>query len=1402
VTSQDLRAPAAVPVVGIGASAGGIEALQRFFAAVPEDLGLAYVVILHLAPDHESELPGILRRHTRMPVSQVGDHDEIELAANHVYVIAPNRKLEITDGAVSASAFEAPRGQWSAIDVFFRSLARSHGDGFAVVLSGSGADGASGARAIKEAGGVVLVQEPTEAAHDGMPRAVIATGAADVVLPVQELVKSLAELARCKPQVSQLLRPFGEEPRIEEDDNVALSRVLELLKQRTGHDFSKYKQTTVARRLVRRMQLSQCARIDDYLTYLRENADESRKLLADLLITVTTFFRDPEAWTALAETVIGPLVERVGSEQQLRAWVAGCATGEEAYTLAILFEEESARRQIRSNFTIFASDIDPDALAVARDGVFPRAIASDLSDARLERFFTAEDDHYRIAPEIRERVVFASHSLLRDPPFSRLHLVSCRNLLIYLDRELQAQVTSVFRYSCRNDGYLILGPAESVDSDLFVPIDKKHSIFAVAQLADGARPPLPDILTAAHGRRHSHELERRPNGRQSSAEAHVDALEAVAPPSLIVDEHYNVLHLSAQAARFLQQGAGPLARRLTDLVRAELRDELHARLHRAFERSEPELSRFIDVTFDGTPHRVAVLVQRRPCKQGMPPQALVTFLDGGVVRHEAGSSEETTTGLVSSLREELRRSERRAERMHDDHILTNEDLRAANEELQSINEEYRSTTEELETSKEELHSLNEELQTLNHELKAKLEEVSHARADVENVIAATEVGILFLDRNLCIKRFTPRIGEYFSIKARDHDRPIGDVTHSLDYMTLEADARRVLAEGKTIEREATSREGRWFMVRLAPYKVGQITALEGVVITFVDVTALKRAESALRRSESQLANELKMLRRLHDMTLVAATASKLQVALDEILQTAIELHGADFGNIQLLDRDRQKLRILSQRGLGEAFLKAFESVGPEEESACARAFRSRSTCRIEDVFRDPKYAPYREIASGAGYRSVQAIPLIDRNEVLVGVLSTHFRDVHAFSDRDRQLGDLLARQAADLIARRTQQEDLARLNAELSQANDELAAQARNKEGFLAVLGHELRNPMAAISNSLELVTPGDGRTERAVGIMRRQSQHMIRLVNDLLDVTRINHGKLELERAVIDAAQCVRDAAESIRSLVGAKGLELSLDIPSEPVPVNADPARIAQVLDNLLRNAVGYTEHGRITVTLRKQEGHASFSVCDTGMGVDPAIAERLFDPFNQTELGRRAGGLGLGLALVKRLVEMHGGVVSLHSEGPGHGSEFSFTLPLAESMPAVWTGATSTKLRARRILVVDDQADNAEMFAALLESLGQDVRAAYGARAALEIAREYRPEIAFLDLSMPEIGGRELARLLRRDFPTDELTLIALTGFAKDHPDARDSEFARHVLKPATMAAVVELLASLDMSPRPQG
>ena len=841
-------------IVTIGASAGGVQALQNFFTALPEPTGAAFVVVVHLDPQHRSEMAHIIAARTRMPVVQVGTRER--LLGDHVYVIPPDRRLQLVDHEISALEFDEPRGQRSPIDLFFRSVAERLGDGFAVILSGSGSDGAIGVRAVKEAGGIILVQDPNEAEYASMPRSAIATGCADFVLPVRDLAKRLVDLIRVKESVSV--------PNIRNFDEELLRRIIAHLRVRTGHDFSKYKRSTVLRRIARRMQVTRADDLKEYYDVMRDNPDEAQALLGDLLISVTTFFRDSAAFESVARNVIPEFFRDTAADEIVRVWVSGCATGEEAYSLAILVLEEASRHPVRPQIQIFGSDLDARALASAREGRFPIAIEADVSEERLRRFFVREGDHYRVRQEVRDIILFAVHDLLKDPPFSHVDLISCRNVLIYLDRELQEQVCTTFDYALNPGGFLFLGASETADypPGPFRCVNRAARIYQSTAVAGEKPRLLPRLLGPIRVREQAIQVGRAMSPTMALGEAvmHRRAIEQVAPPSVLVDEAHRVVHLSENAGRFLLPSGGPLSGDAVDLVRPELRFELRSALNRVFEQREATLSLPILVHFNGSPHRVHLLV--KPVREDGAValrSAVVLFIEGEAVDANVASlNREATDQTVRRLSQELELTQARLRTVREESEAANEELRAANEELQSINEEYRSTSEELETSKEELQSINEELQTVNSELKLKLEAISRAHGDLQNLVAATDIGTLFLDAGLRIKRFTDRVTELFSITQTDEGRPITDFAHQLEYNDLIKDARCVLVDLAPIRREVRSRNGRWFDIRLRPYRTVD-NKIDGVVITFVDISERHQVEDALRESERRLAQEKRLV---------------------------------------------------------------------------------------------------------------------------------------------------------------------------------------------------------------------------------------------------------------------------------------------------------------------------------------------------------------------------------------------------------------------------------------------------------------------------------------------------------------------------------------------------------------
>jgi two-component system, chemotaxis family, CheB/CheR fusion protein len=611
------------------------------------------------------------------------------------------------------------------------------------------------------------------------------------------------------------------------------------------------------------MQATRTENLSEYYEVLRESADEAQALLSDLLISVTTFFRDHDAFEALTTQVVPGLFDGRELDAIIRVWVSGCATGEEAYSIAMLLQEEAVKHELRPSIQMFGSDLDARGLAVAREGRYPASIEADVNEDRLRRFFIRDGEGYRVRQELRDTILFAVHDLLKDPPFSHVDLISCRNVLIYLDRDLQDQVCSTFHYALNPGGFLMLGASETAENPpgLFRPIDRSARIYkSVVQTGDKPRL-LPRLLgpvtirdqTAIVGRHVS------PSVALSEAALHRRVLEKVAPPSILVDDMHRVIHLSENAGRYLQPSGGSLSGDVVDLSRPELRFELRSALHRFFEQRQPTLSLPIMVQFNGAPHRVH-LQTAGVTDATETPRALVMFIEGEAVDETVSSAEteQATNEVVRRLRQELELTQSRLRTVREESDAANEELRAANEELQSINEEYRSTSEELETSKEELQSINEELQTVNTELKLKLEAISRANSDLQNLLAATDFGTLFLDSGLRIKRFTDRATDLFSITSSDEGRPISDFSHQLEYDDLISDCRKVLSDLAPIRREIHSRRNLWYDMRMRPYRTAD-NKIDGIVITFVDVTERRHMEEVLRESEHQLRRQKRLV---------------------------------------------------------------------------------------------------------------------------------------------------------------------------------------------------------------------------------------------------------------------------------------------------------------------------------------------------------------------------------------------------------------------------------------------------------------------------------------------------------------------------------------------------------------
>ena len=864
-----------LPVVGLGGSAGSIAALQHFLDDMPADSGMAFVVVLHLAPNHESQLSQVLQSHTSMPVVSVTQ--QIKVEANHVYVIPPGKHLVMQGGNIVLRELENKFGTRVAVDLFFRTLASSHRSrAVAVVLSGLDSDGSIGIKRVKEHGGVTIAQDPDEAEHDGMPRSAIQTGMIDWVLPVGQMAVRLIEFwhneQRIKlppgeaqtPGTSKTTGAPSDERK--DADEAALREITAFLLARTGHDFTHYKRATVLRRIGRRLQVNSLTNLPDYLSFLRTHNGEAGALLQDLLISVTNFFRDPEAFAAL-QTQIAALFRGKKSGDQVRVWVAGCATGEEAYSVAMLLVEHAATLVAPPSIQVFATDIDEEATRAAREGRFPQAIAADVSPERLRRFFILDQGFYRVRTELRELVLFASHNILRDSPFSNLDLVTCRNLLIYFQPEAQEKVFNLFHFALRPDGVLFLGGSEAADEadGLWTVLDKKQRIYG-RRAGSGRRLHLPSLsiptalrlpettgLTRPHVQAAPH-FSPRPHDRSALnfSELHLRLLEQYSPPSVLITYNFDIVHLSEHAGRFLHFAGGNVSTNLMDAVHPALRLELRAALMRAVQGRQGVDVPALPLEIDGLPRLVDLRV--RPLREEERPDSAVDYL---MVVFDDRESDQPVDAVQLNTENDaaVRHLEREAGHLKqhlastiEQYEATTEELKASNEELQAMNEELRSAGEELETSKEELQASNEELITVNQEMKSKVEQLARSNGDLQNLMTATSIATIFLDRELCIQRFTPPAVELFNLIPTDAYRPLSNLRHSLQYDSMIADAQQVIDQLLPVEREVSSEDGRWFLVRVLPYRTIE-DRIDGVVFTFVDVTRRHEAEAQVRLSE-------------------------------------------------------------------------------------------------------------------------------------------------------------------------------------------------------------------------------------------------------------------------------------------------------------------------------------------------------------------------------------------------------------------------------------------------------------------------------------------------------------------------------------------------------------------------
>jgi two-component system CheB/CheR fusion protein len=924
---RTMKTPAAAapfPIVGIGASAGGLEALELFLKNVPKNCGMAFVIVQHLDPTHKGLLAELLQRRTTMKVAQVKDRTRVQ--PDCVYVIPPNKDLSILRGVLHLLDPVAPRGLRLPIDFFFRSLAEDAEErSIGVILSGMGSDGTLGLKAIKGKAGVVFVQDPASAKFDGMPKSAVDAGLADVVAPVEALPGKIVAYLKHLP----LLARTGT---VEKDDEAhsGFEKIVILLRAQTGHDFSLYKRQTVYRRIERRMGIHQIARIASYVRFLQENSKELELLFKELLIGVTSFFRDPAVWEQLKAEVFPALLKDRPPSQALRVWIPACATGEEAYSLAIVFKEALEQLRPARGWTlqIFATDLDKDAIEKARAGFFSANIAADMSPERLNRFFVPVANGYQVSKPIREMVIFALQNLIMDPPFTRLDLVSCRNLLIYLTPELQKKILPLFHYSLNPDGVLLLGSAETVGgfANLFGPLAGKTQLYR--RLESGLRAELVEFPAAFLPARRSVPPQALPPAASLQSQAEQVLLQRYSPAAVLVNDKGDIIFINGRTGRYLEPAAGKANFNLFAMAREGLRYELNDAFRMALRQKDAVTRQSVKIATDAGAQAVDLTVQVITEPVALSGLVMVVFADVATPpeTEEPAKAKGLAPGRArtAALERDLERARQELQITREEMQTFQEEAKSSNEELQSTNEELQSTNEELTTSKEEMQSMNEELQTLNAELQHKVEDLSQVNNDQKNLLDTTEIATLFLDPALHVRLFTAGANRVFKLIPGDVGRAITDIASELAYPELADHAREVIRTLAVHEQPAATRDGSWFLVRIRPYRTLE-NMIDGVVITFADITETRRKEEALKKANDLLRLAV-VVRDAHD----AVTVHNLEGRIIAWNPGAVRMYGwseAEALEMNVRDRIPEGLRkealtalaTLSRAGILEPF---------------------------------------------------------------------------------------------------------------------------------------------------------------------------------------------------------------------------------------------------------------------------------------------------------------------------------------------------------------------------------------------------------------------------------------------------------------------------------------------------
>ena len=1399
-------------VVGVGASAGGLESLERFFGGFGGRTGAAFIVVQHLSPDHETMMDSLLRRHTDLPIKIAGDGDLIR--GDHVYVIPPKKELTVRAGRIHLAAQDRRQLPNLPIDLFFESLSKiSDVTKVAVVLSGTGTDGSRGVQAIRRTGGLVLCESDATSKFNGMPRASVATGVVHRVLPPEDMAAVIVDKLEGRfeddgPPGSDRDRAFDRAAAavLDNPDLTDLERVLELVRERCQIDFAEYKVSTVNRRIQRRLTVVNVDSLDQYVRVLISDPAEVDRLYRDMLIGVTKFFRDPNAWNYLADKVIGGLLKHARNDRALRVWSVGCATGEEAYSLAILLEEARERLGLVTETKIFASDVHPGSLRIASTAIYPQESLQHVDPNRVSRYFEKTESGYQISKAIRSTVVVAPHNVLQDPPFTDLDLVVCRNLMIYFDIPAQQRALSMFHFGLRKDGVLFLGPSETLGvlEQEFRVVHDKFRIYTKisdARLPQNVNLPIPLRPRATTGRV-TPPIEA--TARRERLRSYDRLIDHVMPPSILVSEDRRVLECFGGAEHFLRVSRRTFSDDLLSVVPQMLQAPLSVIFRRAAADGGPVRisTGKIQLEEDGPPQVMDLQVEPLPGGDGEPSLYLLRIGriddrrdgDGGgtperddtaPVVQDAGGPPDAATEDADADGEPYERLPPRpfvdrprrattdlsdtetqpAERIQGLELelsqsrqnlqATIEELEASNEELQATNEELISSNEELQSTNEELNSVNEELHTVNVELQQTNLELRELNEDINHLFSSIDIGTVFLDRALTIRRFTPSISKIFDIQTQDIGRRLASFSHNLRFENLTALTHRVLETGESITREVTDVEDNHYILRLQPYRfesdgptveVAEAT-VGGVVLTLTDVT------------------ELANIRR------VAETFERrLQQAID-----AVPVF------VSFIDRDERY----------EYANRAYhERLSPSGDSVIGN--------RVRDVIGEEAYLnskPHIDAALRGELQDFEQTLLTRGGEMVAKVAYTPERD-----EDGGVTGFYVS--AADVTGIKRAERDAERAFRTAREAN-------RAKSDFLAKMSHEIRSPMTAILGFADILESElkDPDNRNAIEIIRDNGHHLLDLINDILDLSRIESGKLELDNDVFEPKRLLSECYDTVLPRAEANSVQLKVEFDGNIEGwVRGDQRRVRQVILNLLTNAVKFAAGGSVTLAAGREGDRYYVRVTDNGIGIPAEALPRLFEPFCQVDnsTGRKFEGTGLGLTITKQLCEQMDGSVSVHSE-LGVGSVFEIHLPwVASSGPAatktpIETPETLPRLDGCKILIIDDRRDILFIAEHILSDLGAEVVTASdgieGIREATERSKTGTEfDCIITDIQMPGMDGYETAGRLRADGYNGPLLALSASAMATDRDRALSAGCDEHMAKPIDRRRLVRVLARL--------